>query len=94
MRSSGDWGEAMTTDSTGSERSALEMAPAYEPSQVEESLYAWWEEQGFFRPSGSGAPFTIIMPPPNVTGELHLGHALTVAVEDLLIRWHRMPFSA
>ena len=90
MRSSGDWGEAMTTDSTGSERSALEMAPAYEPSQVEESLYAWWEEQGFFRPSGSGAPFTIIMPPPNVTGELHLGHALTVAVEDLLIRWHRM----
>ena len=66
------------------------MAPAYEPSEVEEGLYAWWEEQGFFRPSGSGTPFTIIMPPPNVTGELHLGHGLTVAVEDLLIRWHRM----
>jgi valyl-tRNA synthetase len=67
-----------------------EMAPAYEPGQVEEALYEWWERQGFFRPSGRGEPFTIIMPPPNVTGELHLGHALTVAVEDLLIRWHRM----
>ena len=66
------------------------MAPAYEPLEVEEPLYAWWEEQGFFRPSGHGTPFTIIMPPPNVTGELHLGHGLTVAVEDLLIRWHRM----
>ena len=66
------------------------MAPAYEPAEVEEPLYAWWEAQGFFRPSGRGAPFTIVMPPPNVTGELHLGHALTVAIEDLLVRWHRM----
>ncbi|MBM4414707.1 MAG: valine--tRNA ligase [Chloroflexi bacterium] len=66
------------------------MAPAYEPAEVEESLYAWWEAQGYFRPSGEGAPFTIVMPPPNVTGELHLGHALTVAIEDLVVRWHRM----
>src|SRR3989442_9602408 len=67
-----------------------EMAPAYEPGQVEERLYAWWESQGFFRPSGVGRPFTIIMPPPNVTGELHLGHALTATIEDCLTRWHRM----
>ena len=67
-----------------------EMATAYEPGAVEESLYQWWEASGYFQPSGSGKPFTIIMPPPNVTGELHVGHALTVAVEDLLIRWHRM----
>ncbi|MDP6604770.1 MAG: valine--tRNA ligase [Dehalococcoidia bacterium] len=69
------------------------MATAYDPSQVEEQLYAWWEQSGFFRPSGGdagGEPFTIIMPPPNLTGELHVGHALTDAVEDILIRWHRM----
>ncbi|MEE8422297.1 MAG: valine--tRNA ligase, partial [Dehalococcoidia bacterium] len=69
---------------------AREMATAYDPSLVEQRLYAWWEEQGFFRPSGEGEPFTIIMPPPNLTGELHIGHALTDAVEDILIRWHRM----
>jgi len=67
-----------------------EMAPAYDPSAVEQDLYAWWEESGFFRPSGEGEPFTIIMPPPNLTGELHVGHALTDAIEDILIRWHRM----
>jgi valyl-tRNA synthetase len=66
------------------------MATAYDPAAVEQPLYEWWEARGFFRPSGHGAPFTIIMPPPNVTGELHLGHALTVAIEDLLTRWHRM----
>ena len=73
-----------------------EMATAYEPAQVEQARYEWWERQGFFHPASdttpnvSRTPFTIIMPPPNVTGELHLGHALTVAVEDLLVRWHRM----
>ena len=79
----------MTTDTT-SPQQPTEMATAYEPASVEEALYQWWEAQGYFQPSGSGKPFTIIMPPPNVTGELHVGHALTVSVEDLLIRWHRM----
>jgi valyl-tRNA synthetase len=69
---------------------AMQMPAAYEPSEVEERIYRWWEESGFFRPSGRGEPFTIIMPPPNLTGELHQGHALVVAVEDLLTRWHRM----
>ena len=66
------------------------MAPAYDPSQVEQRTYRWWEEQGFFRPAGGSEPFTIIMPPPNLTGELHIGHAVTDTVEDILIRWHRM----
>ena len=67
-----------------------EMATAYDASGVEEALYAWWEECGFFKPSGEGEPFTIVMPPPNLTGELHLGHALEDAITDCLIRWRRM----
>jgi valyl-tRNA synthetase len=69
-----------------------EMAKAYDPSQVEESFYRLWLEGGYFtaRIDPAKQPFTIIMPPPNVTGELHLGHALTTTIEDLLIRWHRM----
>ena len=76
-----------------------EMPTVYEPQQWEEKLYAWWESQGFFRPeqqieSGladpDAPPFVISMPPPNVTGALHLGHATTSAVEDMLIRYNRM----
>ncbi|MBE2238870.1 MAG: valine--tRNA ligase [Caldilineaceae bacterium] len=75
------------------------MPKAYDPSQVEETLYEWWEQSGFFRPEqqiASGLadparrPFVIAMPPPNVTGALHLGHAITSSVEDMLIRYHRM----
>ena len=69
---------------------APEMATAYDPSQVEERVYEAWEQAGAFQPQGGERPFTIIMPPPNLTGELHIGHALTVAVEDALVRWHRM----
>lgn len=69
-----------------------EMAKAYEPQQVEQRLYAWWEEQRFFEPraDASKEPFVISIPPPNVTGELHLGHAMFVTIEDILIRWRRM----
>ncbi len=69
-----------------------EIPKAYEPKEVEQRLYLWWESSGFFTPSVDPAkqPYTIMMPPPNVTGELHLGHALTTAVEDALIRYHRM----
>ncbi|MCH7608827.1 MAG: valine--tRNA ligase [Chloroflexi bacterium] len=64
----------------------------YDPSAVEERLYRWWESSGFFRAERDPAkkPFTIIMPPPNVTGELHLGHAARAAVQDALTRYHRM----
>jgi len=72
---------------------------AYEPQTVEEELYNWWEESGFFQPEqqiesgladADAEPFVISMPPPNVTGALHLGHAITSSVEDMLIRYHRM----
>ena len=69
-----------------------EMPRAYDPGSVEGRIYKFWNESGFFRPEidHSKKPFVVIMPPPNVTGELHIGHALTVAVEDLMVRWHRM----
>ncbi|MEZ4832056.1 MAG: valine--tRNA ligase [Caldilineaceae bacterium] len=76
-----------------------EMPKTYTPQEWEEQLYTWWEESGFFRPeqqeeSGladpKAKPFVISMPPPNVTGALHLGHAITSSIEDLLIRYNRM----
>ena len=69
-----------------------DMPRAYEPGAVEERIYKFWNDSGYFTPEvdRSKEPFTIIMPPPNVTGELHMGHALTIALEDLMIRWHRM----
>lgn len=71
---------------------STEMAKAYSHEEVERRWYDWWEAQGYFTPGRDPdkEPFTIIMPPPNVTGELHMGHALTNAVEDILIRWKRM----
>jgi valyl-tRNA synthetase len=69
-----------------------EIAKAYNPKEVEAKWYRFWQERGYFTPriEKDKQPFVIIMPPPNVTGELHLGHALTAAIEDSLIRWHRM----
>ncbi len=65
---------------------------AYDPGSVESRWYAWWTERGYFRADeASDAPaFSIVMPPPNITGSLHMGHALTVTIQDLLVRWHRM----
>ncbi|MBA3724978.1 MAG: valine--tRNA ligase [Armatimonadetes bacterium] len=70
------------TDSTLSTR--------YDPRLVEEKWYARWEEAGLFAPRGSGDPYCITIPPPNVTGSLHIGHALCYAVQDVLGRWKRM----
>jgi len=72
-----------------------ELAKAYDPPAVEQGLYDWWDEQGYFAPNDSDLtegkqPFVMIMPPPNVTGVLHVGHALFVALEDIMTRWHRM----
>ncbi|MBI4297009.1 MAG: valine--tRNA ligase [Chloroflexi bacterium] len=71
---------------------AAPLPKAYDPSTVEGKWYAFWEGRDYFTPQivPGKNPFVIIMPPPNVTGELHLGHALTAALEDALIRWHRM----
>ncbi len=65
---------------------------AYDPQAVEGKWYRFWEEGGYFkpRPNSTRQPFVITMPPPNVTGALHLGHAITATVEDILIRYHRM----
>ncbi|EEF32012.1 valine--tRNA ligase, mitochondrial 1 [Ricinus communis] len=71
---------------------SAQMAKQYSPSAVEKSWYAWWEKSGYFtaHAKSSKPPFTIVFPPPNVTGALHIGHALTAAVEDTIIRWRRM----
>lgn len=64
----------------------------YDPNAVEEGLYKSWEQAGNFAadPSSSKKPYVIMMPPPNVTGNLHIGHALTFTLQDILIRYHRM----
>ncbi len=64
----------------------------YDPASVESRWYRWWEENGFFHsdPSDGGEPYCIVIPPPNVTGILHMGHALNNTIQDVLIRWKRM----
>ena len=71
---------------------ARELPKVYEPQQVETEIYKMWEENGYFKPQGKeGAkPFTIVMPPPNVTGQLHMGHAMDATLQDTLIRFKRM----
>ena len=70
-----------------------DMARAYDPQTFEMPIYDWWEARGCFKPEIAGPeaePFVISIPPPNVTGELHLGHAMFVALEDVMIRYNRM----
>ena len=69
-----------------------ELAKTYDPAAIEEGWYERWEDSGAFAcdPSSSATPYTIMMPPPNVTGSLHMGHALTFTLQDLLIRFNRM----
>jgi len=68
------------------------LADRYNPQDVESTIYKWWEESGHFKAQDKSTkpPFSIILPPPNVTGFLHLGHALDHTIQDLLIRWKRM----
>ena len=77
----------------------IEMDKTYDPHTTEKRLYDWWESQGCFKPETlvekgladpDGPAWCITMPPPNVTGALHLGHALTAAIEDLMTRYYRM----
>jgi valyl-tRNA synthetase len=69
-----------------------ELSKAYDPAAVEGRLYDWWDSHDFFRvdPEGAGEPFCIVIPLPNVTGSLHIGHALDHSIQDALIRWQRM----
>ncbi len=66
------------------------MEKTYRPETIEQKWYAIWEERGHFRPRGEGRPYCIMIPPPNVTGTLHMGHAFQDTLMDALIRYHRM----
>lgn len=68
----------------------MKLTKAYDPNQYEPTIYALWEDSGAFNPTGVGEPFSVVMPPPNANGNLHVGHALTFALEDILVRYHRM----
>lgn len=68
----------------------MKLAKQYTPNEFEPTIYAMWETSGAFRPSGKGEPFSVIMPPPNANGDLHIGHALDMNLKDILVRWHRM----
>jgi valyl-tRNA synthetase len=62
----------------------------YDHKAAEPAIYDRWEKSGAFKPSGDGEPYAIVIPPPNVTGVLHMGHALNNTLQDILIRFHRM----
>ena len=82
--------ETLPADPTQTD-SGTEFAKVYVPVEVEGPLYSSWRERGLFSPKeGEGEHFTVALPPPNVTGRLHMGHALTATIEDTLVRWHRM----
>src|SRR5919112_4648195 len=70
----------------------MEMDKRYSPSEIEQKWYGFWEKEGYFTPSlTSDRPhFSIVIPPPNVTGRLHVGHALVNTIQDILVRWKRM----
>jgi len=70
----------------------IELGSRYDPRQVEEPVYRFWEERRAFHtePDRPGEPYTIVIPPPNVTGVLHMGHALNNTLQDILVRWRRM----
>ena len=68
----------------------MSLAKTYTPNEYEPSIYALWEESGVFKPKGQGEPYSIVMPPPNANGNLHIGHALGSAIQDILVRYHRM----
>ena len=68
------------------------MAKAYNPKEVEDKIYDFWQEGNYFHAEvdKDKKPYTIVMPPPNITGQLHMGHALDNTLQDILIRWRRM----
>jgi len=68
----------------------MSLAQSYDPGTFEARLYAQWEKTGVFEPRGDGPAYTILLPPPNVTGTLHMGHAFQHTLQDALVRYHRM----
>ena len=68
----------------------MKLAKTYEPNEYEPNVYALWEKSGAFNPSGVGETFSTVMPPPNANGNLHIGHALDMALKDIAVRYKRM----
>ena len=68
----------------------MKLAKQYTPQDFEPDIYALWESSGRFEPTGVGEPFSVIMPPPNANGNLHIGHALDMNLKDILVRFHRL----
>lgn len=69
-----------------------DLPKAFEPTTAEQRIYEWWESQGYFAPNDdpNAPPFVMSMPPPNVTGRLHMGHAMFSTLEDIMVRYARM----
>ncbi|MFN7160882.1 MAG: valine--tRNA ligase [Candidatus Gracilibacteria bacterium] len=74
------------------EQPLSQIPKAYDPKNVEQRLYTWWKKEGLFapKPGKTNEKFSIVLPPPNVTGNLHIGHATRLATQDALVRYHRM----
>ena len=68
----------------------MKLPKVYEPDQYEADIYALWEKLDAFSPKGEGSAYSIVVPPPNANGNLHIGHALTLAVQDIAVRYHRL----
>lgn len=68
----------------------MKLSKTYEPDKFEPAIYALWETSGAFAPTGEGDPYSIVMPPPNANGNLHVGHAYMIPIEDILTRYYRM----
>jgi len=79
-----------TSVTTDSENITATLEKTYQPQQIETNWYQTWESQGYFKPSGEGEAYSIMIPPPNVTGSLHMGHGFQEAIMDGLVRYNRM----
>ncbi|HEY8543241.1 MAG TPA: valine--tRNA ligase, partial [Pseudothermotoga sp.] len=68
----------------------MDLGTRYLPEQIEKKWYQKWVQKGYFTPKGSGEPFVVVIPPPNITGRIHMGHALNITLQDILVRYKRM----
>ncbi len=68
----------------------MDLGTRYMPEQIEKKWYTKWVQNGYFTPKGSGTPFVVVIPPPNITGRIHMGHALNITLQDILVRYKRM----
>ena len=79
-----------TPSASDSNTTPSTLAKTYQPAAIEQARYQEWESKGYFAPQGDGDPFCVMIPPPNVTGYLHMGHGFQESIMDALIRYHRM----